>query len=196
MRTRVAHQDSIHAFLQTPSVSLLVPETQGVFSRHADHGAHRLARPDEHLGEAPELLHGLANARRLRSRDVDLYDFRTQIELIAVRRLCAMDPAPDLSGLCAFWRVPRKLRVTDGKTVARANLADQTGRTVLEQFFGAYLKAESRGAPKIVAASKNETAALKLMAPDSTFETFALTSKSPPAASKVRRPTAPDPPRG
>lgn len=49
----------------------------------------------------------------------DLYDFRTQIELIAVRRLCAMDPAPDLSELCAFWRVPRRQRVLDGKTVAR-----------------------------------------------------------------------------
>lgn len=40
----------------------------------------------------------------------------------------------------------------DGKTVARASLEDQTGRTVLEQFFGAYLRAESRGAPKIVSA--------------------------------------------
>ena len=49
----------------------------------------------------------------------DLYDFRTQIELIAVRRLCAMDPAPDLGELCAFWRVPRRARATDGKTVAR-----------------------------------------------------------------------------
>jgi len=49
----------------------------------------------------------------------DLYDFRTQIELIAVRRLCAMDPAPDLSELCAFWRVPKKARVMDGKVVAR-----------------------------------------------------------------------------
>jgi DNA-binding GntR family transcriptional regulator len=49
----------------------------------------------------------------------DLYDFRTQIELIAVKRLCAMDPAPDLSELCAFWRVPRRQRVMDGKTVAR-----------------------------------------------------------------------------
>ncbi len=49
----------------------------------------------------------------------DLYDFRTQIELIAVRRLCAMDPAPDLSELCAFWRVARRARVMDGKTVAR-----------------------------------------------------------------------------
>jgi uncharacterized protein YcbX len=40
----------------------------------------------------------------------------------------------------------------DGKTVARASLEDPTGRTVLEQFFAAYLKAESRGAPKIVSA--------------------------------------------
>lgn len=49
----------------------------------------------------------------------DLYDFRVQIELIAVRRLCAMDPAPDLSELCAFWCVPRTRRVLDGPTVAR-----------------------------------------------------------------------------
>lgn len=49
----------------------------------------------------------------------DLYDFRVQIELIAVRRLCAMDPAPDLGDLCAFWRVPRRQRVIDGPTVAR-----------------------------------------------------------------------------
>lgn len=49
----------------------------------------------------------------------DLYDFRTQIELIAVRRLCAMDPAPDLGELCAFWRVPKRARVMDGKTVSR-----------------------------------------------------------------------------
>jgi DNA-binding GntR family transcriptional regulator len=49
----------------------------------------------------------------------DLYDFRVQIELIAVRRLCTMDPAPDLRELCAFWRVPRRQRTMDGATVAR-----------------------------------------------------------------------------
>jgi DNA-binding GntR family transcriptional regulator len=49
----------------------------------------------------------------------DLYDFRTQIELIAVRRLCVMDPAPDLSALCDFWRVPKRSRNLDGKVVAR-----------------------------------------------------------------------------
>jgi DNA-binding GntR family transcriptional regulator len=48
----------------------------------------------------------------------DLYDFRTEIEMIAVRRLCAMDPAPDLGELCAFWCVPKRARVTDGKVVA------------------------------------------------------------------------------
>jgi len=40
----------------------------------------------------------------------------------------------------------------DGKPVARGSLEDPTGRTVLEQFFAAYLQAESRGAPKIVSA--------------------------------------------
>jgi len=49
----------------------------------------------------------------------DLYDFRVQIELIAIRRLCAMDPAPDLRELCAFWQVPRRLRSVDGQMVAR-----------------------------------------------------------------------------
>jgi DNA-binding GntR family transcriptional regulator len=48
----------------------------------------------------------------------DQYDFRIQIELIAVRRLCALDPAPDLSELCKFWRVPKRMRVMDGQTVA------------------------------------------------------------------------------
>jgi uncharacterized protein YcbX len=50
----------------------------------------------------------------------------------------------DATGILAVER--------DGKTVARASLDDPTGRTVLEQFFAAYLKAESRGAPKIVSA--------------------------------------------
>lgn len=48
----------------------------------------------------------------------DLYDFRVQIEVIAVRRLCAMDPAPDLGELCRFWLVPRHRRVLDGAVVA------------------------------------------------------------------------------
>lgn len=49
----------------------------------------------------------------------DLYDFRVQIELIAVRRLCSMDPAPDLRELCAFWRAPRRQRSSDGQLVSR-----------------------------------------------------------------------------
>ena len=51
----------------------------------------------------------------------DLYDFRIQIELIAVRRLCALDPAPDLRELCAFWRVPKRARVLEGTIVAQAD---------------------------------------------------------------------------
>ncbi|MDB5956083.1 GntR family transcriptional regulator [Ramlibacter sp.] len=49
----------------------------------------------------------------------DLYEFRVQIELIAVRRLCAMETAPDFGPLCAFWRVPVHERVLDGQIVAR-----------------------------------------------------------------------------
>lgn len=40
----------------------------------------------------------------------------------------------------------------DGKQVARGNLATTIGRQMLEQFLGAYMKANLRGAPKVVAA--------------------------------------------
>lgn len=40
----------------------------------------------------------------------------------------------------------------DGKTVASANILEQSGRTVVEQFFAAYMAEESRGAPRLVEA--------------------------------------------
>lgn len=40
----------------------------------------------------------------------------------------------------------------DGKTVANANITETAGRTVIEQFFAAYMAEESRGAPKFVEA--------------------------------------------
>jgi uncharacterized protein len=40
----------------------------------------------------------------------------------------------------------------DGKTVASANILELAGRTVIEQFFAAYMADESRGAPKLVEA--------------------------------------------
>jgi uncharacterized protein len=40
----------------------------------------------------------------------------------------------------------------DGKTVATGNLRDDTGRTVIEQFFAAYMESEARGAPRLVEA--------------------------------------------
>ncbi len=40
----------------------------------------------------------------------------------------------------------------DGKTVAAANITDLTGRTVIEQFFAAYMGEEARGAPKLMEA--------------------------------------------
>lgn len=49
----------------------------------------------------------------------DLYDFRLNIEVLAIHRLCRLDPLPDLSDLGAFWRVPKTQRSQDGKEVAR-----------------------------------------------------------------------------
>jgi len=40
----------------------------------------------------------------------------------------------------------------DGKPVAKGDLSQSIGRTMLEQFFAAYMKDELRGAPKIVSA--------------------------------------------
>jgi DNA-binding GntR family transcriptional regulator len=51
----------------------------------------------------------------------DIYAFRVDIEVLAVRRICAMTPMPDLSALREFWCVPKANRVTDGKIIARAD---------------------------------------------------------------------------
>lgn len=40
----------------------------------------------------------------------------------------------------------------DGKTVASANILESSGRTVVEQFFAAYMADEARGAPRLVEA--------------------------------------------
>ncbi|HLI11018.1 MAG TPA: MOSC domain-containing protein [Alphaproteobacteria bacterium] len=40
----------------------------------------------------------------------------------------------------------------DGKQVARGNLHEALGRTLIEQFFAAFMRAELRGAPKLVEA--------------------------------------------
>src|SRR3546814_11159933 len=37
-----------------------------------------------------------------------------------------------------------------GRTVAHGDLSTQTGRTVIEQFFAAYMSGELRGAPRLV----------------------------------------------
>jgi DNA-binding GntR family transcriptional regulator len=60
----------------------------------------------------------------------DLYDFRMSIETIAVRRLCAADVMSELIERGAFWRVPKKQRVLDGKQVARAD--EQFHRTLVQ----------------------------------------------------------------
>jgi DNA-binding GntR family transcriptional regulator len=60
----------------------------------------------------------------------DLYDFRLGIETLAARRLCKLDVMPELLRRCAFWRVPKKQRVLDGKEVARED--EQFHRTIVE----------------------------------------------------------------
>lgn len=49
----------------------------------------------------------------------DLYDFRTEIEIVAVKRLCRMAPMPDLSHLINFWCCPSDKRESDGREIAR-----------------------------------------------------------------------------
>jgi DNA-binding GntR family transcriptional regulator len=60
----------------------------------------------------------------------DLYDFRMSIETIAMRRLCAADVMAELIDRAAFWRVPKKQRVLDGKEVARED--EQFHRTLVQ----------------------------------------------------------------
>lgn len=46
-----------------------------------------------------------------------LYDVRIVLEMAAVRRLCEMQPAPDLQALQAIWLVPAGQRLDDGPQV-------------------------------------------------------------------------------
>ncbi len=48
----------------------------------------------------------------------DLYDFRIEIESLAARRICGMEPPPALAELRAFWCVPKDARELDGTIVA------------------------------------------------------------------------------
>lgn len=59
---------------------------------------------------------------------------------------------PKLAGLAASYdESTTTLTLTrNGRQVARGALAEQTGRTVIEQFFDAYLQGEMRGRPKLV----------------------------------------------
>lgn len=49
----------------------------------------------------------------------DLYDFRTEIEIVAIKRLCRMDPMPDLTQLTDFWCCPISERESDGRAIAQ-----------------------------------------------------------------------------
>ncbi len=49
----------------------------------------------------------------------DLYDFRIEIEAVAIRRLCAKSAKIDLSQLIAFWCAPASEQSRDGEAAAR-----------------------------------------------------------------------------
>jgi DNA-binding GntR family transcriptional regulator len=50
-----------------------------------------------------------------------LYEVRTVLELAAIKKLCEMDPAPDLNELKDFWLVKPELRSTDSDEVCAAD---------------------------------------------------------------------------
>ena len=51
----------------------------------------------------------------------DLYDFRIDLELIAIRSICHSEVPPDLSMLKIFWLVSDEERSSDGQVVANAD---------------------------------------------------------------------------
>ena len=60
----------------------------------------------------------------------DLYDFRTDIEAIAVRRLCREEPGTSLATLAAYWFSPDARRSGDYAQVAEAD--ERFHRTLVE----------------------------------------------------------------
>ena len=60
----------------------------------------------------------------------DLYDFRTDIEAIAVHRLCHAAPDPRLQALAAYWHSPDQRLTPDYRAVAEAD--EQFHRTLVE----------------------------------------------------------------
>jgi DNA-binding GntR family transcriptional regulator len=59
----------------------------------------------------------------------DLYDFRVEIEALAMRRICSAKAAPDLAGLRAFWCVPVPRRRLESDIVAEQD--EQFHRTLV-----------------------------------------------------------------
>ena len=49
----------------------------------------------------------------------DLYDVRVALEILAIQKICKLDPFPDLDHLCRVWFVPEADRLDDGVELAR-----------------------------------------------------------------------------
>ncbi len=88
------------------------------------------------------ILHGGA-ARRAEAGDRDWKPKANFLQLAQVEKLAQLEARfDDASEILQIWR--------KGRNVSSGKLTDVNGRTVLEQFFAAFMAKESRGQPRIV----------------------------------------------
>ena len=88
------------------------------------------------------ILHG-ASARRAEAGDRDWKAKANFLQLAQAEKLAQLEARFDeKSEILQIWR--------KGRNVASGKLTDVNGRTVLEQFFAAFMTKESRGQPRIV----------------------------------------------
>jgi MOSC domain-containing protein len=100
--------------------------------------AGRMLPSDRRFG----ILHGAA-ARRAEAGDRDWKAKANFLQLAQAEKLAQLEARfDDESEILQIWR--------KGRNVASGKLTDVNGRTVLEQFFAAFMTKESRGQPRIV----------------------------------------------
>ncbi|UUX51429.1 MOSC domain-containing protein [Nisaea acidiphila] len=88
------------------------------------------------------ILHG-ASARRVEAGDRDWKPKANFLQLALHEKLAQLEARFDeASEVLQIWR--------KGRNVSSGKLSDVNGRTVLEQFFAAFMAKESRGQPRIV----------------------------------------------
>lgn len=74
---------------------------------------------------------------------------RNFLELVKNEKLATLETSfDDATGILAIKR--------QGRQVARGNITDRIGRTMIEDFFAAYMKDEARGRPRLVEANPGD----------------------------------------